>query len=228
MPFYTNGEITGVAVNIHDITEQVAVSENLKRVMRELEHRVKNMLANVRALINRAGREAKTDRGVFEKLQLRIEGLSKTHSLLTSEQWSSAALRDIVAPETIEVYGDERVSISGPNIRVNSEATLALGMVLHELATNAAKYGAFSVPEGHVDVSWSRVNDAESDRLVITWEESGGPRPNAPDRTGFGTQLIKSTIEGSLNGKTEVHWEPTGLKFVMKIMFETATATLQK
>jgi len=223
LPFYVNGELEAVSVNVREITEQVETSDNLRRIMRELEHRVKNMLSNVNALINRAAREANQDKPLFETLTKRIQGLSKTHALLTAEQWSSAPLRSVVEPETVDVYGADRVTVSGPNIHMTSEATLAIGMAIHELATNAAKYGAFSDPGGHVELSWSRINDADSDRLMINWQETGGPAVTSPERVGFGTQLVTSTIEGSLNGKVTPHWEPSGLRIVLELDFNEVT-----
>ncbi|KIN70976.1 CheBRA [Sulfitobacter noctilucae] len=222
-PFYSSGELTGVSFTVRDITEEVDVADNLRLIMGELEHRVKNMLSNVTALVNRASREATTDSEVFKTLSDRVRGLANTHALLTSESWSSASLEDIIRPETVDIYGEERVTLSGPNIKVTSEATLALGMAIHELSTNAAKYGAFSVPEGHVTISWSRINDAESDRLVINWVETGGPKVERPEKLGFGSQLISSTLTSNLDGDFEKSWEPSGLRVVIKLGFEENT-----
>lgn len=182
------------------------------------------MLSNVNALINRAARDATTDGAIFETLTNRIQGLSKTHALLTAEQWSAAPLRNVIEPETVDIYGGDRVTVSGPDIKVVAEATLALGMAIHELATNAAKYGAFSSPDGHVAISWSRINDADSDRLVIKWHESDGPLTEQPEEFGFGSKLIKSTIEGSLGGKVMQSWEPNGLSVVIELDFYETTA----
>jgi len=224
MPHHVGGEIAGVSVMVRDITEHTETADNLRHIMRELEHRVKNMLSNVNALINRAARDATADGAIFTTLTNRIQGLSKTHALLTAEQWSAAPLRRVIEPETIDIYGDDRVTVSGPDINVVAEATLAIGMAIHELATNAAKYGAFSAPDGHVAISWSRINDADSDRLVIQWHESGGPNVEPPQQTGFGSRLIQSTIEGSLGGKVTQNWEPNGLSVVIELDFYETTA----
>lgn len=228
VPYFEKDEVVAVSANVRDITDEVAISESLRRVMRELEHRVKNMLANVGALVNQAKREVVGDKDVYDKLTRRIEGLAKTHALLTSEQWSSALLRDIISPETEGIYGEENVSLSGPDIRVNSQTTLALGMAIHEMATNAAKYGALSVDGGHVAIAWSRINDAQGDRLRIQWQEKNGPPVTAPDHAGFGTQLITSTIEGTLDGKISANWEPKGLEIVIELEFEEVTALNDK
>ncbi|MEM1365195.1 MAG: CheR family methyltransferase [Pseudomonadota bacterium] len=224
VPHYSGDELSAVAVTVRDITAQTETDQSLRRVMRELEHRVKNMLANVTALVNQGRREASADKDVYTKLVNRIEGLTKTHTLLTSENWSSATLREIIGPETQDIYGDDRISMGGPEIRVNSQATLAIGMAIHELATNAAKYGALATEEGVVNVSWSRVNDAQSDRLVIEWHETGGPEISVPENAGFGSRLLTSTIEGTLNGAIERSWEPNGLKLVMLMDYDGVTS----
>lgn len=224
VPHYQGGKIVAVAVTARDISDHVNMANNLRRIMQELEHRVKNMLANVGALVNQARREVTSNRDVYDKLTKRIQGLSKTHALLTAEKWSSANLRSIIAPETTAVYGEERVTLSGPEINVNSQATLSIGMTIHELATNAAKYGAFSTEVGHVSISWSRVNDASGDRLILEWKEEGGPTIQKPETIGFGSQLISSTVGGSLGGEVEYLWEPDGLQFVVRLNYEGVTS----
>ena len=223
MPFYKSGELSGVSVIVRDITEEVETAEKLREIMRELEHRVKNMLSNVNALINRAAREADTDTEVFETLSKRVRGLANTHALLTAESWSSAMLKSIFSSETVDVYGADRVALSGPDMWITSDATLSLAMAIHELATNAAKYGAFSVAEGRVDISWSRIFDAQGDRLRIEWVETGGPEISPPSRSGFGSQLVKSTLEGSLSGQVDYDWEPNGLRVVINLEFGEVT-----
>lgn len=216
-PVFHDGGLTGVGLNVRDITEQVQLQFELRRVMQELQHRVKNMLANVLALVSRASRDATVDRDVFTALARRIQALAQTHKLLTQSNWASANLSQILAPELTAVYGADRVELKGPEIIVNARAALSLGMAVHELATNAAKYGAFSNPQGKVRLNWLRQDDGESDTYIFTWTETGGPAPTVSGDDGFGTQLIKSTITGSLNGNVEFHWEPEGLRCVLQI-----------
>ncbi|WP_386679538.1 chemotaxis protein CheB [Loktanella sp. R86503] len=216
-PVFHDGGLTGVGLNVRDITEQVQLQFELRRVMQELQHRVKNMLANVLALVSRASRDATVDRDVFTALARRIQALAQTHKLLTQSNWASASLNQILAPELTAVYGADRVELKGPEITVNARATLSLGMAIHELATNAAKYGAFSNPQGRVRLNWVRQDDGESDTYIFTWTETGGPAPAISGDNGFGTMLIKSTITGSLNGNVEFHWEPEGLQCVIRI-----------
>lgn len=203
--------IIGVGVNVRDVTEQVETGKELRRVMQELHHRVQNMLANVSALVSRAARQATTDRHVFEALMSRVRALSATHSLLTEANWSSVPLMNLLEPELTAVYGAERVTLTGRRIEVGARAALALGLAIHELATNAAKYGAFSQPGGHVDLSWERRDDGLRDRYIFNWVETGGPPSAAPNHKGYGTQLISSTIEGSLEGLLTMEWAQTGL-----------------
>ena len=216
-PIYHDGKVTGVGLNVRDLTEQVEMQFELRRVMQELQHRVKNMLANVLALVSRAGRDVTTDRAIFDALSQRIHALSKTHKLLTQSNWTSARLKEVLWPELVDVYGEERVELRGPDITVNSRAALSLGMAIHELATNAAKYGSFSNDDGRVSLSWVRQDDGASDDFIFTWTEIGGPGVTSGETSGFGSQLIKSTIEGSLDGKVSFFWEPSGLKCVFHV-----------
>ncbi|WP_237058796.1 chemotaxis protein CheB [Loktanella sp. M215] len=216
-PVYHNGVVAGVGVNVRDITDQIQMQYELRRVMQELQHRVKNMLANVLALVSRARRDATSDREVFSALSKRIQALAQTHKLLTQSNWSSANLRQVLEPELTAIYGADRIQMKGPEIVVNARAALSLGMAIHELATNAAKYGAFSVPDGAVRLSWVRQDDGESDMYIFRWKEQGGPEPTTAGDDGFGTQLIRSTITGSLNGAVTFDWEPDGLSCVLTI-----------
>ncbi|MEM6303863.1 MAG: chemotaxis protein CheB [Pseudomonadota bacterium] len=223
VPYERGGETAAVSVTVRDITDIVKTEDTLRRLMGELEHRVKNMLGNVSALVNQARREASVEKDIYDKLTRRIEALAKTHALLTAERWSSAALKDLIGPETVEVYGRERVTLNGPDMRVNSQATLALGMAVHEMATNAAKYGAFSTDTGTVEVSWARINDSGGDRLELSWVERGGPEVFAPEKQGFGSQLIRATLEGTLGGKVTTNWEPQGVTHVIAFDFDTVS-----
>jgi two-component system CheB/CheR fusion protein len=216
-PVTFGDEIEAVGINVRDVTEQVQTALELRRVMHELQHRVKNMLANVLALVSRTQRAATADAGLMDDLAKRIKALAGTHDLLTQSNWVSAPLRAIIEPELTAIYGAERVRLRGPEINLNSRAVLSFGMAIHELATNAAKYGAFSNENGTVSLTWVRQDDGEDDEYVFTWSESGGPPVTPPEDGGFGSSLITSTIEGSLEGKVEWGWNPDGLKCVMRM-----------
>ncbi|KQI70219.1 hypothetical protein AN189_02230 [Loktanella sp. 3ANDIMAR09] len=216
-PVRQGDKLIGIGINVRDSTELVQIQFELRRVMQELQHRVKNMLANVLALVSRAKRDATADKAIFEALSQRIQALAQTHKLLTQSNWSSAKLQDVLRPELVDVYGAERVQLKGPDIVVNARAALSLGMAIHELATNAAKYGSFSKEDGQVSLSWVRQDDGESDDFIFSWQEKGGPPADQSEVSGFGSQLIRSTIEGSLDGKVEFFWEQSGLRCVFTI-----------
>ncbi|WP_116085951.1 chemotaxis protein CheB [Tropicimonas sp. IMCC34011] len=215
-PVAAAGSVRAVGVTLRDISELTRLQTELQRVMRELQHRVKNMLANVLALVNRARGEAVEDKEVFRTLAMRIEALSNTHKLLTTENWGAAELHSVLEPELTSVYGADRATLKGPRMRLNARATLAVGMAIHELATNAAKYGAFSQPGGKVKLSWVRIDEGDGDIIRMTWRETGGPTVEPAEKQGFGSQLIASTIEGALDGNVTFDWNPGGLVCVLE------------
>lgn len=227
-PVCIDNEIVAVGVNFRDITEQTEMQAELRRMMQELQHRVKNMLSNVLALVSRARREAGADVSVLDTLAARIRALSQTHKLLTKENWRAADIYALIEPELTHVYGVERVNLAGPRIELNARAAVALGMAIHELATNAVKYGAFSQGGGRVSLNWMRIDDGTAERVVFRWIESGGPAVPPGSGSGFGSQLIASTITGSLHGSVETDWRPDGLVVEMTVPFETLGKTKEE
>ncbi|MFD1913011.1 chemotaxis protein CheB [Halodurantibacterium flavum] len=222
-PLRQGGKVSAVGMNVRDVTSHVDMQADLRRIMRELQHRVKNMLSNVIALVNRARRETGDPKVILETLDQRIRALAHTHNLLTAENWASTAIRDVLTPELLQIYGDERVILRGPDLRLNARGTLAVGMAIHELATNAAKYGAFSNSTGRVQVQWSRLDEGDGERLILRWREKDGPRIAPPEREGFGTQLIRSLITGTMGGTMRMEWEPEGLEAVLDLPWNAAT-----
>ncbi|MBT8412747.1 MAG: PAS domain-containing protein [Boseongicola sp.] len=219
-PVRIDNEIVAVGVNFRDITDQTEMQAELRRMMLELQHRVKNMLSNVLALVSRARRDAAADVSVLDTLSARIRALSQTHKLLTKENWRAADIYALIEPELTHVYGAERVNLAGPNILLNARAAVALGMAFHELATNAVKYGAFSQGGGKVSLSWVRIDDGTEERVVFNWVEIGGPKIATTAGAGFGSQLIASTITGSLHGAVETDWRPDGLSVEITVPYE--------
>jgi two-component system CheB/CheR fusion protein len=212
-----------VGLNLRDVTKHKVMEAELRRLMRELQHRVKNMLANVTALINRARRDEGDPRAVMDTLVLRIRALAKTHNLLTAQNWRPSRLLDVLTPELTEVYGDKRITLKGPDMRVNARATLAIGMAVHELATNAAKYGALSNDQGRLSVVWARLDEGDGDVLLLRWTEQSGPVVAAPRQLGFGSQLVKMTVEKILGGRFESEFDASGFKARLYIPFDRAT-----
>ncbi len=201
------GQIVGASKIARDIRAKKD-AENLQRLlMHELNHRVKNVLATVRAIANKTfrGEEHMLARTAFDA---RLLALSKAHDLLTAESWSGAELTALVA-DVLSPYGATNIAVTGPRLRLPSEAVLSFSLALHELATNAAKYGALSVPTGRVDIRWSIIEDG-GPRLAMRWTESGGPRVAAPRRKGFGSRLIE-LLSTQMNGEVRIHYAASGV-----------------
>jgi two-component sensor histidine kinase len=199
------------------------MQERQVTMLHELNHRVKNTLATVQALARQSTRGGEAS---GEQLEARILALSKTHDLLTREDWSGAPLREVLEAE-LGPYrgGDSHVVVEGPDVGLSPRQVLSLGMTLHELATNAAKYGSLCRPGGLLRVSWRVATDGgNARRLHLDWVESGGPIPGASTRKGFGTRLITVSIERELDGSVRLNFAPEGLRCVITVPMVGATA----
>ena len=177
----------------------------------ELNHRVKNTLANVLSIITLTRRKAADVDSFAESLSGRIRALSATHDILTAQQWNTASLESVVRAELAPYLAADDVSaeIAGPEIVLTPNSALSLGLAIHELATNAAKYGALSTAAGRVSVVWS-LEDPQTARLE--WRESGGPGVTEPDRAGFGINLLRKTVSHELGRDVELVFSPEGLR----------------
>jgi PAS domain S-box-containing protein len=191
-----------------DIHERKVAEEHQRLLINELNHRVKNTLASVQAIAFQTLRgdiPLAEARGRFEE---RLMALSRAHNLLTEENWGGASLERVVRDATEHLAGESgRFDIEGKPLRLAPRAALALAMALHELATNAAKYGALSVEGGRVAIAWT----LDGDRLRLDWRERGGPPVAPPERRGFGSRLIERGLESDLGGAAELRFEPEGL-----------------
>jgi two-component system CheB/CheR fusion protein len=201
LPYRTSDEsIDGVLLTFVDVTSLVTAEEQRKVLAAELSHRVKNTLAVVSSIAERTLPDgtAKTD------LIGRFHALAHTHDLLSDTGWTEASLREVISTELAPlVVGDGAITVNGPAVMLKPQAALLLALVFHELATNAAKYGALSTPEGRVAVAWTIAGDRPS-RLELTWIEQGGPKlDNLPSR-GFGAELIERGIRFELQGEANV------------------------
>jgi two-component sensor histidine kinase len=179
---------------------------------------VKNTLATVQSIVFQALRMPSADpKSIHEAIESRLLALSRSHDLLTREDWKSAGLRDIIndALEPFAASGSGRVVLHGGNVRFAPKAALALGIAFNELATNAAKYGALSVAAGTVDIRWTVITIASERRLKLTWRESGGPAVVEPTRKGFGTRVMERGLAHELQGKASLDYQENGL--VMKL-----------
>ena len=188
-----------------------AMQERQVTMLHELNHRVKNTLATVQALARQSTRGGEAP---GERLEARILALSKTHDLLTRDDWSGAPLRAVLENE-LGPYrgGDATFVVDGPDVDLPPRHVLSIGMTLHELTTNAAKHGALSVPDGEIRVTWRVVRtEGGARRLRLDWAEDGGPPSPPPTRHGFGTRLIAVSIERELDGKLDLDFASEGLR----------------
>jgi len=210
------GKVVGVSKLARDITERKRSEAQIAILAREAEHRAKNVLATVQATVHLS--QSDTPEGLKRAIEGRILALANVHALFVQSRWNGAELHDLVTQELAPYRRDDeaRARIDGPAVMLEPNTAQTIAVALHELATNAAKYGALSVPEGHVQVEWSRASDG---RLVLGWTESGGPPVKRPTRPGFGTHVIERMIRGQLNGEMRFDWHVKGL--VCEIMFWT-------
>ena len=206
-----SGTVTGAVNMLVDISASKRAENRQKTLIDELNHRVKNTLATVQSLALqtfRGKRPPDAERASFEG---RLLALSRAHDLLTASRWEAAELPALLLA-VLAAHRDqagERLRITGPPVPLSPRIALTLAIVLHELATNAAKYGALSVPEGSVTVSWQVA--AEAKRLALVWRESGGPPPKVPERQGFGTRFIQRALEAELSGLVRFDYGSQGL-----------------
>ena len=196
-------------------------------MLQELNHRVKNTLATVQALAALTARET-TDLSTYRsRLVERLSGLARTHALLTEANWQGAELADLLRSE-LSIHDSRprsataRIALEGPPVSIPAAKAPALGMVIHELATNAAKYGALSVPEGRLRVSWTRScrGDAGEPMLDLLWDEVGGPPVTPPTCEGFGTRMIRQGLARQLGATVRTDFAPAGLRLTLSMPLE--------
>ena len=211
-PIYDeNGHVVGASKIARDISERKEAERLQNILVGELSHRVKNVLATVNAVVRQTlGQAVPNSREAV--LQARLEALAKAYDLLTMSNWESASLRDIVR-KAMSPYPTDSVQINGEQVFVNARAVLSLSLLLHELGTNAAKYGALSAEGGQVVLRWSIAEKTGADGPVVRlqWEERGGPPVTVPSRHGFGSRLIKVVTTSELGGQVVSHYARTGL-----------------
>jgi two-component sensor histidine kinase len=203
----------GTLFAVHLATQLARSQADRELLINELNHRVKNTLATVQGLVASTLRSAVSIVDAKKAMGERIIALGRAHDVLMQEHWESADLRELVL-RIVQPYRTEhtnRIDVFGPDLQVNPRAAVALAMVLNELMTNAAKYGALSQPEGRVQVEWSTTEGGSPAKLRTVWMESGGPLVQSPIRRGFGSTLIEQSITRELGGTLEKKFDPAGL-----------------
>jgi two-component system CheB/CheR fusion protein len=202
------GKIVGASKIARDITERKRAEERITLLAREVDHRSKNLLALVQATVHLT--QGDTPGALKTAIEGRLQALANAHALLAQSRWASADLRSLVAEE-LSPYCQERglrVRINGPNLALEPESAQSIAIAVHELTTNAVKYGALSAPAGLVQVEWSRSVDGQ---VALRWEETGGPSVKPPARQGFGTRVIERMIRNQLKGEVRFDWRSEGL-----------------
>lgn len=208
------GEVRGAQGVAMDITDRQEAEERLNLVAREVDHRANNLLAILLGMVRLSGGTSVS--ALKEALVGRISALGRAHQLLSAARWEEADLRRIVEEELL-AFGlgqDARISVEGPDLALTPAAAQGLAMALHELSTNAVKYGALQVPDGQVSVHWSR---SPTDRLVLVWNEQGGPAVTPPTRSGLGTTILQRALSGPIGGATRLEWRPAGLRCELEL-----------
>jgi PAS domain S-box-containing protein len=208
-----DGKLLGFANVTRDVSERRRMEEHQQLLIAELDHRVKNALASV-AIVARRTRETSGSVGEFvSALEGRIQSMANAHGLLSRSHWQGVRLSDLVHGEIAPYANEHNTLTSGPDVVLTSRATQTIAIVLHELATNAAKYGAFSSPQGRVAVNWSiPANGKSPGSLKIEWVESGGPTACASPRQGYGTSVIRNLIPHQLDGAVDLTFATEGVR----------------
>ncbi|MGA9796531.1 MAG: HWE histidine kinase domain-containing protein [Rhizomicrobium sp.] len=207
-PIVQDGELRGAVCTFADISERKQADELRAVLTRELQHRIKNTLTVVQAIVGQSLRGTESPRDATHTINQRLFALGRAHDLLTAESWRAASMTDVVSRAVaLHQEGFPRIHASGPALLVGARIALSLTMVLHELCTNAVKYGALSVEAGRVDIGW-RIDRAQ---FHLEWKESGGPDVTPPTRKGFGSRLISGSFDSGDDTHSELLYEKSGV-----------------
>lgn len=197
------------SVILRDISKRVLAEQRMELLVGELKHRIRNVFTVTAGLVRQSLRNAPAER---DKLVDRLHNLAKSHEILTQSYWKDASIREIFAPIEAQAGEQQRIVIEGPDLLLVPNQFKALSMAVHELATNARKYGALQADQGIVEIQWS-VSDADTRTIDFTWRESGGPQVVAPERTGFGSAMIERALAAEFEGTAKIHYHPEGVEF---------------
>jgi len=215
------GKIVQNFASFVDLTRHKQEQAQSRMLIDELNHRVKNTLATVQSIVWQAMRTSSDPKLVREAIESRLFALSRSHDLLTLQNWQSAGLFDLVHQAVLPFSAAEelaeRIVLSGPDVSLPPKPALALGIAFNELATNAVKYGALSDAAGRLHVSWQILNEPAGRRLEITWQESMGPKVEAPARKGFGSNVLQRGLTLELEAVVHLDYLPGGVRCVIDI-----------
>jgi PAS domain S-box-containing protein len=205
----SSGELVGAVNMLVDITERKRADERQALLIRELNHRVKNMLATVQAIMSSTARAAGSVAEFQDAFTGRIVSLARAHARISEGQWQTISFRDLLCDELAPYDDGRRVRLDGPVVDLTASLAVPLTMALHELTTNAVKHGALAAAGGSVAVSWALMCGRE---LEFEWLERGGPRVAPPTRRGFGSQLVQRVLTSQIGARVAIAYEPDGLR----------------
>lgn len=207
---------------VADVTDKRIAEERQTLLIRELHHRVKNTLATVQAIVGSTARTASSIETFYEAFVGRIMSLAHTHSVLTEDTWQTASLRNLLTNELkpyaegpLNGTSDARITLDGPPVDLASEIAVPVGMAIHELTTNAAKYGALSTRDGRVAIAWCVLPEGPAGTLRFTWCETGGPAVRPPSRQGFGSRLLQRVLTTQVRAEVSTDYPPEGFRLTM-------------
>ncbi|MFT0859379.1 sensor histidine kinase [Ancylobacter sp. G4_0304] len=210
------GRVCGVMDTVIETTGKVDALRNVELVNSELQHRMKNMLAMIVGITNQTFRSADTKDDAHNMLIGRLHALDSAQSILLNARWQAAQIHHVVnealRPHAAGDAAGGRLTIEGPPLHLSARQSLALSLALHELATNAVKYGAFSTSSGAVKLGWSEGAAGTDEPFRLYWQESGGPPVRPPQRKGFGSRLIERALSADFGGHVEVAYDPAGIR----------------
>ena len=210
VPYRSENKIDGVVATFIDVTKMTEAEAHQRVLIAELNHRVKNMLSVVLALAEQTMRNTETMDEFRDSFSARVQAMARSHELLSRENWTEGGLDELVRLH-LAPFGLERIQVQGQTLRLKPKQALSAGMVLHELATNAGKYGALSVPSGRVFLQWNVTSVEDGWFTMIEWREEGGPPAEPPAHRGFGLRLVEKETAYNLGGHAEFDFTPKGL-----------------
>ncbi|MGA8590385.1 MAG: HWE histidine kinase domain-containing protein [Pseudolabrys sp.] len=207
------GDVVGLTCASVDVTERKEGEAHLRLLLRELTHRSKNLLAVIQAMARQTARHTGSVETFLAQFGARLQALAASHDLLIRESWYGASLGELVRSQ-LGGYLDglaTQISIEGPAIAIKPEAAQNLGLALHELAVNAAKFGALSAPTGRVAITWNRLENVDGNAVELDWREKLGPKVRTRRRKGFGSMVIERNLARALDAKVDLEFDPDGL-----------------
>lgn len=223
-----NNRIEGVVVTFVDVTNIVIAEAHQRTLVEELNHRVRNMLTIINAIATQTMKQSSSMEAFAESFTGRVQAMGRSYGLVAHRNWGPVGLKDIISGQlngiagrlgNVETAGNHRVKVEGPPVYFKPNSALALGLVMHELGTNALKYGALSNSHGHVCVDWS-LDGARGSDLRLTWSEHDGPAVKNPARKGFGSELVERELTQTLRATADFDYAPIGLRVSILIPAE--------